>query len=172
MNVFAKKAPVFGAISERGWGNGYVCVPEGHPLHGLDYDEIHNRCDVDVNGGITFAESGKSCMSDAWGCPEFVKETDWIIGFDTAHYGDDMDKWPNEESVLAEARRLGQQIEAYKTPVAKLDPLTQELVTRLYNLVNVLDTVLPDKDEEAQGILEAVVFLRNEARETLKKVIQ
>ena len=46
----------------------------------------------------------------------------------------------------------------------------QELINRLENLVNVLDTVLPAKDEDVRGILEAVVFTRNEARETLKKV--
>lgn len=35
-----------------GWGNGYVLIPEGHPLHGEHYDKI----DVDVNGGLTFSE--------------------------------------------------------------------------------------------------------------------
>lgn len=53
------RAPLYGAA------NGYAQIPEDHPWHGLDYDEI----DVDVHGGLTFARDG------------------WI-GFDTLHVGD------------------------------------------------------------------------------------
>ena len=35
-----------------GWGNGYVLIPEGHPLHGTHYNNIN----VDVHGGLTFSE--------------------------------------------------------------------------------------------------------------------
>lgn len=56
------KAPMYGAV------NGYVQVPQGHPWHGLDYDEI----DVEAHGGLTFARDG------------------WI-GFDTLHA---WDYWP------------------------------------------------------------------------------
>lgn len=48
-----------------GWVNGYVRVPEGHPWHGKDYDDIP----ADVHGGLTYSGG------------------DWI-GFDTAHLGD------------------------------------------------------------------------------------
>ena len=37
-------------ITDFGWGNGYVLIPQGHPLHGKHYDEI----DVDVHCGLTF----------------------------------------------------------------------------------------------------------------------
>jgi len=47
----------------------------------------------------------------------------------------------------------------------------QELVTRLYNLVNALDLLLPSVDP-ADVQSTGVAFQMNEARETLKKVIQ
>lgn len=52
--------------------NGYVLIPYGHPLRGLDYTEIEG---IDIHRGLTFSED------------------DWI-GFDTAHYGD---FWKDEE---------------------------------------------------------------------------
>lgn len=62
------RAPIYGAV------NGYVRVPEDHPWHGLDYDDI----DVDVHGGLTYARDG------------------WI-GFDTLHFGD---HWPDMPEVM------------------------------------------------------------------------
>ncbi|AAN12761.1 gp121 [Mycobacterium phage Omega] len=56
------EAPLYGAI------NGYVRIPEGHPWHGLNYEEIY----VEAPGGLTYSENG------------------WI-GFDTLHLGD---YWP------------------------------------------------------------------------------
>jgi len=73
-----------------GWGNGYVHIPKTHPLYGKGYDEI----DVDVHGGLTYAEKeGES----------------WVVGFDTAHYGD------NEENcskafVIKETKKLRNQL--------------------------------------------------------------
>lgn len=52
--------------------NGYVYIPEGNPLRGLDYTEIEG---IEIHGGLTFSED------------------DWI-GFDTVHYGD---IWSDEE---------------------------------------------------------------------------
>jgi len=48
---------------------GYVVLPEGHYAYEKDYDDI----DVDVHGGLTYAnmEDGK-----------------WVVGFDCAHLGD------------------------------------------------------------------------------------
>lgn len=67
---------------------GYVGVPKGHPYHGKDYE----TCDVDVHGGLTFAdgcshgadESHGVCHVPGEGEPDDV----WWLGFDTAHYGD------------------------------------------------------------------------------------
>lgn len=49
---------------------GYVCVPKGHPWHGVHYDQI----DVDVHGGLTFSELTENGF--------------WIIGFDWGHLRD------------------------------------------------------------------------------------
>ena len=92
-----------------GYGNGYVVIPEGHPLHKMGYDDIHDKYDIDVHGGLTFAEIASGLRE--WGIPDWVNETDWIIGFDTAHYGDSLQRWPDEESVLSEANRLKEQCE-------------------------------------------------------------
>ena len=36
---------------EKGWGNGYVRIPEGHPYYEKTYDDIP----VSVHGGLTFS---------------------------------------------------------------------------------------------------------------------
>ncbi len=54
---------------------GYVRVPAGHRFHGQPYDDI----DVDVHGGLTFAEIEPCAHEDGIG---------YWIGFDCAHSGD------------------------------------------------------------------------------------
>jgi hypothetical protein len=54
---------------------GYVRVPAGHPFHGKGYDDI----DVNVHGGLTFAEVEPCAHEDGTG---------YWIGFDFAHGGD------------------------------------------------------------------------------------
>ncbi len=66
-------APLYGAV------NGYVKIPEGHPWHGRDYDEI----DVAVHGGLTYGN-----------------RSGWI-GFDTLHGGDN---WPGSPRILPLSR--------------------------------------------------------------------
>lgn len=53
---------------------GYVRVPQGHPWHGMDYDEpvVYG---LDVHGGVTFA--GRMKGHDGW----------WV-GFDCGHFDD------------------------------------------------------------------------------------
>ncbi len=87
-----------------GWGNGYVLIPKGHPVHGVHYDGI----DVDVHYGLTFSEPVDAKMAADWelegqdiGC--------WMVGFDTAHGGDTLEKWPME-AVQAETDRLRNQL--------------------------------------------------------------
>lgn len=63
----------------QGWGRGYVVIPEGNVLHGLGTIDL----DLDVHGGVTWAESARNTGS----VPEWIKDTDWIIGFDTSHGG-------------------------------------------------------------------------------------
>lgn len=114
MKCFAIKresTPYFTA----GWGNGYVIIPEGHICHGKDYDYIEHYYNIYVHGGLTFSEWAKDLRQEKW-LPDSVEtmETDWIIGFDTAHYGDSLDRWPDENSVLAECQRLIEQLNKLK----------------------------------------------------------
>lgn len=93
--------------TNHGWGNGYVLIPEGHPLHGKPYDDI----EVDVHGGLTFSELVDEDMINHWGEKLLSKEDigGWLVGFDTAHYSDNMCNWP-KEAVQAEANRLRDQL--------------------------------------------------------------
>ena len=92
---------------EVGWGNGYVLIPEGHPLHGKHYDEI----DVDIHGGLTFSNLVDDQMAEYWGLEGHIGK--WCIGFDTCHLGDTLDRWPKYK-VEDEAIRLKEQIQNYK----------------------------------------------------------
>jgi hypothetical protein len=90
-----------------GWGNGYVLIPKDHPLHGVDYDNIK----VDVHGGLTFAGPITAQIVKDWELdPE--DEGKWCVGFDTAHYRDDILTWPKER-VKQETERLKDQLMNY-----------------------------------------------------------
>lgn len=68
-----KKQTIVDSPFDFGWGNGYVGLPKWHPWFKIEYDNIP----VDVHGGLTYSN--------------LYKEEDlWIIGFDTAHYMDNM----------------------------------------------------------------------------------
>lgn len=76
---------------EKGWGNGYVKLPPDHKWWGLKYEDI----DVDVHGGLTYGSMDKD-------------DINYVIGFDAAHYGDSLERWPKEE-VERETLRLLEQ---------------------------------------------------------------
>jgi hypothetical protein len=92
-----------------GWGNGYVLIPKGHPMHGVHYDSIN----VDVHYGLTFSELASKCVQEMFEGYEMTEQDMecWIVGFDTCHYDDTLEKWPKEE-VQAETNRLREQLEA------------------------------------------------------------
>lgn len=90
-----------------GWGNGYVALPPGHPCYGLDYDTIHDRYDINVNGGLTYSEPYDVTRDPA----ECIGM--WIVGFDTMHAWDSISNWP-KGAVLLEALRLQSQFENIK----------------------------------------------------------
>jgi hypothetical protein len=52
---------------------GYLSLPEEHPWHGLDYDDIH---DINCHGGLTFADTNIAGLNR------------FFIGFDCAHSDD------------------------------------------------------------------------------------
>jgi len=83
--------------SERGWGNGYVRITEGHPYYEKNYDDIP----VDVHGGLTFSDN-------IFGDSKHFSDGYWI-GFDTAHYGDTKERWPMDR-VMSEAKHLLKQV--------------------------------------------------------------
>ena len=81
-----------------GWGNGYVLLPINHPLYGKGYDDI----DIEIHGGLTFGQSFDSTRFLEWIenrqiFGDVTKENHikfnnyWMIGFDTNHYGDDLE---------------------------------------------------------------------------------
>jgi hypothetical protein len=84
-----------------GWGNGYVVIPKGHPMYGKHYDEVP----IDVHGGLTFSGSAND-----FPFPESTDEMKdgWVFGFDTAHYNDNMERWP-KEAVERETENLKSQ---------------------------------------------------------------
>lgn len=99
-----------------GWGNGYVIIPIGHKLHGIDYYELNNmlgeQLSYFVHGGLTYAELLKKDDVAHFNCiAEDVGS--WVVGFDTAHYGDTLDNW-NEKDVLEEAENLKKYLEMLK----------------------------------------------------------
>lgn len=91
---------------DTGWGNGYVVIPKWHPYYGIDY----NKIPVEVHGGLTFSEYGKN-MRQHYKCeiPEWVKDDDYIVWFDTAHYMDNSMNWPKSK-VEQETVELARQI--------------------------------------------------------------
>jgi hypothetical protein len=68
--------------------------------------------DLVVHGGLTFSES-----ADDLNWPEITEKDKggWVVGFDTAHAWDSLENWPDERTVLAEAKRLKKQLENYLT---------------------------------------------------------
>lgn len=96
-----------------GYANGYVAVPPGHPMHGLDYDAV----DVDVHGGLTLANGTEFIYENPWINPDDIEFLDekvpegyWIFGFDTCHAFDSLDNWPRER-VIEETMRLKDALE-------------------------------------------------------------
>lgn len=59
---------------------GYVAVPPGHPLHGLDYYTAHDREErIEAHGGLTYADDHH---------PQEKPDGSWWFGFDCAHSTD------------------------------------------------------------------------------------
>lgn len=86
----------------RGRYNGYVILGQNHPFSGTR-DIIGN---YDVHGGITFANKLKDFNIDPY--PELWAYADnWVVGFDTAHAGDNALDWDLEKT-FAETIKLSQ----------------------------------------------------------------
>ena len=89
-------------VIERGWGNGYLAIPKEHPLWGVHYDVINESRHMEAHGGWTFCQfyhkiktKSNNFINDESSLK--INNDDWIIGFDTAHYEDNLSNWPKEE---------------------------------------------------------------------------
>jgi len=66
-------------MSESNIPCGYIGLPKGHKLYGKDYDRAHKIKNINVHGGLTYAEDHvPGCKPDGL----------WWLGFDMGHAGD------------------------------------------------------------------------------------
>lgn len=65
----------------QGWGNGYVAIPPTSSWHGVGYNEIP----VEAYKGLTYSNTADDFRGAGVEIPDDIDNTDWIIGFDTAH---------------------------------------------------------------------------------------
>jgi len=89
--------PTNSLLYERGWGNGYAIVPKGNPLYGVE-EFYESGFDLNEDSEITYA--GYMVIQGA---------ERWVIGFDTAHHGDNILKWP-KEAVERSAKKLAEEV--------------------------------------------------------------
>ena len=96
-----------------GWGNGYVIIPKGHPLYGKDYRTIHKMMpELDVHGGLTYSTTVDTEIIRHMNLDQ-EDRGQWIVGFDTLHYGDTAEYW-TKKRVQGETNRLKKQLMSYK----------------------------------------------------------
>lgn len=92
--------------------NGYVILDRNHPISGMYYSDIDEKYDIEVHGGITFADqlSIFKHSTDLSKTPELLDYQDyWVIGFDTQHADDNAEKW-NAEITLKETEAFTEQL--------------------------------------------------------------
>lgn len=88
------------------WYCGYVVVPKDHPYYGVDYDEVMEKGDIRVHGGLTFSGT-------------FDDIDGFFLGFDCNHVGDSP-IYQNENYTLNECLELVDQlIEVEETSTEK-----------------------------------------------------
>lgn len=110
---------------------GYVGVPPGHPLHGVQYNDAYDVLDTDVHGGLTYSDACAEhiCHIPAPGEPDAL----WWLGFDCAHSGDLLPgmlvhAWLQHASYRTQAyvrdhcERLAESIAAAVAAVAPTEP--------------------------------------------------
>jgi hypothetical protein len=75
--------------------NGYLLITEkDHPWYGMDYDDINDKYQLEVHGGLTFGEMfSQSDLMEILDDPEPEELGGYLIGFDTCHYGDASKGW-------------------------------------------------------------------------------
>lgn len=68
---------------------GYVGVPKGHPLYGVDYERVPDELHQAAHGSLTYSDTCHETGDPSFGIchvPEPGRPDDvWWLGFDTAH---------------------------------------------------------------------------------------
>lgn len=80
----------------KGWGNGFVAIPEGHKLYGVP----HGQLKVTAHSGLTYSQF-----------EEIDDMQYWVIGFYTDGNGDNLNNC-NEEYVISETDFLYTQLKS------------------------------------------------------------
>lgn len=94
--------------NNHGWGNGYVALPPSHKYFGVQYENIDG---IEVHGGLTFSDYATSLRNIP--IDKRLLSKYWVVGFDTAHYMDTKENWP-EVSVIHETKKLFNQLKNVK----------------------------------------------------------
>ncbi len=74
----------------------YINIPIKHKFYGKHYDDIHNKYDIEVHGGLTYSKN------HLW-ISDNKEIKGWFIGWDYGHYGD----YAGYEEMLPKNIRVG-----------------------------------------------------------------
>jgi len=83
-------------VIKRGWGNGYVAVTPSHCLYGKGENSYSISSKIKVHGGLTYSQHGDG---------DYAPKDWWVFGFDTSHFGDNLQRW-SKEDVEEETKKL------------------------------------------------------------------
>lgn len=90
-------------LIEKGWGNGYLIFDRLHPLYKKHYDFLNDSHHMNAHGGWTYSDmagmhmlKSKTKLTSINDEALKLNDDDWIVGFDTNHFGDSMRNWPKK----------------------------------------------------------------------------
>jgi len=92
----------------------YVFIPENHKYYGVNYDDI----DIECHGGLTYSNYDL--------CFNPVKNDEWVIGWDYAHWGDYMGYYEIIKSVNHEQDKKWTIQELYDDVKSVIEQLQEE----------------------------------------------
>lgn len=104
---------ILSEFDNAGYANGYVAVPPEHPWYGKSYDDIYDE--IEIHGGLTFHGTSDSCCNFK-NLETIDDDTNtiplgwWVFGFDTLHWGDNLENW-SKERCIEETLNLKRQLE-------------------------------------------------------------
>lgn len=114
MKVYRFLAPItwLNGMSH-GYANGYVAVPPTHLAYESDYEDVY----ADVHGGITYCGPMSNFSNEQVTLLDGeIPDYFWVFGFDTAHFGDNLDNCDYEYCVN-EVTKLAEQLEQWQNTI-------------------------------------------------------